>query len=98
MAEQGNDPVVISYREQISDADQLLLDTLNRRLGLVVELHAYKAEQGYPMVDAAREKAMAAHLAETNAGPLSADGVEELTAWILGLTKRELERQRRSRP
>ena len=96
MGEQGNDPVVISYRERISDADRLLLETLNHRLGLVVELHAYKAQQGYPMTDATREKAMVTQLAETNAGPLSADGVEELTAWILALTKRELERQRRA--
>jgi chorismate mutase len=96
MPEQRQDPVVISYRQRISDADGILLETINRRLELVSELHAYKAERGYPVVDPAREKAMVTQLEVANAGPLSADGVHELTTWILGLTKRELSRKPRS--
>ncbi len=82
-----------SFRERISEADREILATFNRRLGLVSELHAYKDEQGYPMVDQAREGAMAGQLADANPGPLSTDGVNELVTEILRLTKRELARK-----
>jgi len=90
--DQGQDPTVRSYRERISAADRTLVETFNRRLALVQELHAYKAERGYPAVDPAREKAMRADLGEANAGPLSQAGLEELVGEILDLTKRELGR------
>ena len=91
--EPGQDPVVRSSREQISAADRLLVETVNRRLELVAQLHAYKAQQGYPPLDPEREEALLRELADSNGGPLSQEGLFELVSAVLELTKRELERR-----
>ena len=89
MADWAQDPVVVDLREQISETDRLILETVNRRLELVRRLREYKAERGYPFVDKAREGALIEELALQNTGPLSTDGVRELYAGLLDLMKRE---------
>jgi chorismate mutase len=91
-AEWGSDPVVVELREEISRADRELLDTLNRRITLVRQLHDYKAERGYPFVDRAREDSLIAELGSANAGPLSSEGLREFFTGMLALVKREIGR------
>ena len=87
-----SDSVVERIRDQITGVDRALLDAVNRRLELVRELWHHKERQGLPFVDSAREESLLRHLREVNAGPLSDEGLAELYALVLDLTKRETAR------
>jgi 3-deoxy-7-phosphoheptulonate synthase / chorismate mutase len=79
----ANDPVVSDYRARISAIDDELLDALNRRAGLVTELHAHKRANDYPLRDHGREEALLAALTQRNPGPLSDARLEELFRLVL---------------
>ena len=81
----ARDTIVEGYRERISAVDGEILDALNRRVGLVRELHAHKRARGYPMRDPERERALIGSLAAANGGPLSAQGLERLYRLFLRL-------------
>lgn len=87
-----DDPVVASYRERISAADDEVLAAVNHRLRLVSELHAHKRRHGYPLFDAAREENVVARAVAQNAGPLSDDGVRALYGLLLPLCTSEAAR------
>ena len=84
-----NDPVVTQLREQIMNADQSLVDTINKRLKLVQQLRRYKERHDLPFLDPAREEWMLSYLTRANRGPLSSEGLAEIYTQILDLTKRE---------
>jgi chorismate mutase len=86
------DPVVGRLRAEISELDRAVLAAVNARLELVAELKRYKESRGIDFVDPDRETQMLADLVAASDGPLSAEGVHELLAALLDLTKRELER------
>lgn len=86
------DPVLASYRDEITALDLQLLETVNRRLETVLELRRHKEETGLAFLDPDREAWLVAHLKERNGGPLSDRGVEELITLVLELVKREVER------
>ena len=65
---------------------------MNARLKLVARLKSYKESRGLDFVDPEREEWMLQYLARANRGPLSAEGLHELFAEILDLTKREVAR------
>lgn len=88
MPDPGNDPVVVRYREEISAADRTILETINRRLGLVRDLHAYKLERGYPLGDPGREAALIDELDRRNTGPLSSVGLREIYGAIVSEWRR----------
>lgn len=87
--DQSQDPVIRGFRERITEADREILASVNRRLGLVTQLHAYKAAHGYPLVDRGRETALLDELERVNPGPLSSAGLRELYATVLAVSKRE---------
>jgi chorismate mutase len=84
-------PVVDQLREQITQADRALFEAVNRRLKLVEQLRRYKARHDLPFLDPAREEWMLRYLTRANRGPLSAEGLAEIYALILDVTKRETE-------
>ena len=86
------DPVLASYRDEITALDRQLIETINRRLETVLALRRHKEQNGLAFYDPDREAWLVQHLKELNGGPLSAAGVEELAAFVLDLIKRELER------
>ena len=88
----ARDSVVESYRERISAVDGEILDAVNRRVALVRELHAHKRQQGYPMRDRERERALIGSLAAANGGPLSAQGLERLYRLLVDLCSEEAAR------
>ncbi len=79
-------------RAEISAADRTLVETVNRRLDLVAELKRHKDASGIAFLDPDRERRLLADLVQANGGPLSEQGVGELVAAVLDLTKRELDR------
>ena len=88
----NNDPLIRRLRQEISDTDRAIVDSLNVRLRLVARLKSYKESRGIGFVDPEREEWMLQYLARANRGPLSAEGLHELFAEILDLTKREVAR------
>jgi chorismate mutase len=86
----SSDPVIRQLREQVSDNDRALVDALNKRLKLVAKLKTYKDDHGLDFVDPQREEWMLRDLTRFNGGPLSAEGLEQIYAAILDLTKREV--------
>jgi chorismate mutase len=88
----ADDPLIRQLREQISDTDRAIVEAINRRLDLVARLKRYKESRGIDFVDPDREEWMLQYLARANRGPLSADGLREIFAELLDLTKREVAR------
>jgi chorismate mutase len=84
-----SDPLVNQIREQITDADRSLVETINKRLKLVQQLRRYKQSRGMPFLDPSREEWMLSYLTRANRGPLSAAGLAEIYTQVLELTKRE---------
>jgi chorismate mutase len=90
--EQNADPLIRQLREQISDADRKIVEAINARLKLVARLKAYKESRGLSFVDPEREEWMLNYLSRANRGPLSSEGLQEIFAEVLDLTKREVGR------
>ena len=86
------DPFVRGLRERITEADHAVLASANARLELVAELRRYKEEHGLDFFDPDREHWMLDDMLASNAGPLTDEGVRELLAFLLDLTKREVAR------
>lgn len=89
---QENDPLIRQLREQISDNDRKLVETVNQRLKLVAWIKSVKAERGIDFLDPDREAWMVQYLVRANRGPLSEEGLRELYQTVLDLTKREVAR------
>lgn len=87
----GSDPRVRELREEITSTDLEIMGAVNRRIELVRQLREHKAAMGYDFLDKGREEALLAELERENGGPLSAEGLRELHAELLDLTKRELD-------
>jgi chorismate mutase/prephenate dehydratase len=83
------DPVVKSYREQISDNDLKILEALNKRIKLVKSLKDYKESAGLSFYDAAQEDWVITFLARANRGPLTDEGLRTIYGCILEVAKRE---------
>ena len=81
-----------SFATELSANDLKIVEAVNARLELVARLKRVKEERGIDFLDPAREEWLLQHLAEANPGPLSAEGLRELHAELLALTKRELDR------
>jgi chorismate mutase len=86
----SQDPVIRQLRQQVSDNDRALIEAINSRLRLVTKLKQYKEERGFEFVDPEREEWMLRDISRANRGPLSQQGLEEVYAAILDLTKREV--------
>ena len=87
------DPLIRQLREQLSDVDRTLVEAVNARLKIVAQLKRYKESRGIEFVDPEREEWMFSYLLRANRGPLSEDGLRELYAEVLDLTKREVARR-----
>lgn len=85
-----DDPVLRELREQISATDRAILDAVNARLELVARIKEHKESRGIGFLDPERERSMLEELADANSGPLSEEGMRELFAGILDLSKREV--------
>ena len=86
----NDDPLIRQLRQQISDTDRAIVDSLNARLRLVARLKSYKESRGIGFVDPEREEWMLQYLQRANKGPVSADALREFFERVLELTKREV--------
>lgn len=67
-------------RRKIDAIDQELLRLMNERQRITLDVVRAKRESGLPVLDQGREEALLAHLAQTNSGPLSAEGIRRI--WL----------------
>jgi chorismate mutase len=84
------DPVLRELRERVSAIDRSILDAVNARLEVVSQIVAHKKATGRQLHDPGREETMLLELLRANRGSLTDDGVAELQAALLYLTKRQL--------
>ncbi|HLG08868.1 MAG TPA: chorismate mutase [Gaiellaceae bacterium] len=96
MNERRIDSTVRRLRSEISEVDRAILAVVNTRIELVTHLKRHKDAVGLPFLDPDRERELIDELGEKNAGPLSPDGLRELYAYLIDLTKREVTRDGRS--
>jgi chorismate mutase len=87
---QEDDPRIRQLRERLAATDERIVVAVNERLELVAQLKAVKEGLGVAFLDRGREERMHRHLAERNAGPLSAEGLRAFYDGLLALTKREV--------
>ena len=92
------DPVIRQLREELSDLDRSIVEAVNARLQLVAKLKRYKESRGIEFVDPDREEWMFQYLARANRGPLTREGLREIYAELLDLTKREVARTEKATP
>jgi chorismate mutase len=88
----ADDPVIAGLRRQVEEIDREILAAVNRRIQLVARLKREKDDRGIGFLDPQREAWLHGELLRANEGPLSREGVEELLAAILALTKDEVAR------
>ena len=86
-----DDPLA-ELRARIGANDRAIVEAVNERLRLVIELWRIKETHGAERFDANRERRLRDELAAANGGPLSPEGLDELVSELLALTKRELDR------
>lgn len=96
MSTPNDDPVVMQFRDQISDNDLKIIDLINKRLTLVDKLWRYKAEHGIEMYNSEREEWMVTFLSRANKGPLSPEALIDVYRAIVETTKNEATRLGRS--
>jgi chorismate mutase len=84
------DPVIASFRDEITALDVRLLSTINARIKAVKALAQYKEERGISFLDPDREAWLVAYLKRVNSGPISDEGLEELMGFVLALVKDEV--------
>jgi len=89
----ADDPILAELRKRVAEVDRAILAAVNERLELVARIREHKRAHGLPLLDPERERRLLDHLEAENAGPLSSEGLRELHAAILDLTKREAARR-----
>ncbi|MGD1992839.1 MAG: chorismate mutase [Anaerolineae bacterium] len=76
-------PRLADLRFQIDRVDRSLLDLLNARAEIVIEIQDLKREIGLPPYSAAREHEILERLRTANQGPLPDEAVEDIFLRIL---------------
>jgi chorismate mutase len=71
------------YRKQINDIDHKLVDLLNERAKIVIEVKKLKQKEDVPLYDARREEELIENIARYNKGPLYRDNVIQIFESIL---------------
>ena len=100
------DPVLESFRKEIDDINKKLLELLNRRAEIGLQIGKRKQELGLPIFDPVRENAMLEALASQSKGPFPENSIKNLFRAMFKETRdlmdadkrRTLLVSRRSRP
>jgi chorismate mutase len=72
-----------SCRGRIDQLDARILELLNERAGIALEIGAAKREAGLPVVELSREKAVIAGAVSRSGGPLSPAAIENIYTAIM---------------
>jgi len=70
-------------RGQIDGLDLKILDLLNERAQVALEIGAAKREAGLPVVELSRERAVVEGMMSRNGGPLTHDAIERIYTAVM---------------
>jgi len=73
------DPEILRFRTRLAAADRAILAAVGTRVRLAVEMLAYKAQRGLPLVDDEQER----RVRERCRGSASEEGVDPDLAWAV---------------
>lgn len=76
------------WRAQIDEVDRDLLELLNKRASLAVQIGALKRRAAIPLYDAGRERDVLARVCRDNRGPLDDGAVAALFRHIIRASRR----------
>ncbi|MDD3629198.1 MAG: chorismate mutase [Candidatus Humimicrobiaceae bacterium] len=71
------------YREEIDEIDKNIVDLLNKRAVVVMEIKKLKEERNIPLYDARREDELLENIIKYNKGPLYSDNISQIFECIL---------------
>ncbi len=71
------------YRDQINEIDRKMVDLLNERAVLVLNVKRLKESENVPLYDAKREEELVENVAKYNKGPLYNDNIIQIFESIL---------------
>jgi chorismate mutase / prephenate dehydratase len=71
------------FRGSIDSLDSQILDLLNQRAAVALDIGATKRAAGLPVVELSRERAVIEGMGSRNAGPLSNDAIERIYTAIM---------------
>jgi len=77
-----------ALRRQIDRLDSQILQLLNRRAGVAVQVGRLKRRDGRPVYDGEREAAILRRVARLNRGPLPSASVTRIFRGILQVSRR----------
>jgi chorismate mutase len=72
-----------NFRKEINRIDMKIVDLLNERAKIVLEIKRLKKSNNIPLYDAKREEELVNNLAEYNKGPLYNDNIIQIFESIL---------------
>ena len=74
---------LLVYRDKINVIDRKMVDLLNERAGLVLNVKRLKESENVPLYDAKREEELVENVAKYNKGPLYNDNIIQIFESIL---------------
>ncbi len=74
---------LLVYRNKINVIDRKMVDLLNERAGLVLNVKRLKESENVPLYDAKREEELVENVAKYNKGPLYNDNIIQIFESIL---------------
>lgn len=77
-----------TQRAEIDAIDGELLNLINRRARVAVEVGRLKRSAGFPFLDSVREREVLARACQNNAGPLDEDAVARIFRRIIRESRR----------
>lgn len=78
---------LLQYRAEIDALDNMLIDTLNKRLEFCQQIGKLKREHQIAVLDAKREEQILQRLHTQSKGPLSATQIDKIYSIIFTLSK-----------
>lgn len=71
------------FRTRIDEIDSSILDQLNRRAAVALEIGDTKRAAGLPVVELSRERAVVEGMVGRNLGPLSPEAIERIYTAVM---------------
>jgi chorismate mutase / prephenate dehydratase len=79
----GEKSTILFWREQIDAIDSQIIDLLNQRAALAVQIGTAKKEQNLPVRDPAREAQVLQRVAAKNPGPVLTEDLQKVYSAIM---------------
>jgi chorismate mutase len=76
------------FRNRIDEIDSKILDLINQRLDLVLEIGRYKKENDEPIVDRTRESSIIKRLLALNKGPIDEGQLKKIFLQIITVSRK----------